>query len=59
MRVLSLIPSSTEIIHSLGCGDKLIGRSHECDYPPSIVNLPYCIEPRFNIGGSSIEIDNR
>ena len=59
MRVLSLIASSTEIIHSLGCGDKLIGRSHECDYPPSVVDLPYCTEPRFNIEGSSIEIDNR
>jgi len=59
MRVLSLIASSTEIIHSLGCGDKLIGRSHECDYPPSVVDLPYCTEPRFNIEGSSLEIDNR
>ena len=59
MRVLSLIASSTEIIHSLGCGDKLIGRSHECDYPPSVVNLPYCTEPRFNVAGSSVEIDNR
>ena len=59
MRVLSLIASSTEIIHSLGCGDKLIGRSHECDYPPSVVDLPYCTEPRFNVAGSSVEIDNR
>ena len=59
MRVLSLIASSTEIIHSLGCGDKLIGRSHECDYPPSVVDLPYCTEPRFNVSGSSVEIDNR
>ena len=59
MRVLSLIASSTEIIYSLGCGDKLIGRSHECDYPPSVVDLPYCTEPRFNVAGSSVEIDNR
>ena len=59
MRVLYLIASSTEIIHSLGCGDKLIGRSHECDYPPSVVDLPYCTEPRFNVSGSSVEIDNR
>ena len=43
----------------MGCGDKLIGRSHECDYPPSVVDLPYCTEPRFNIEGSSLEIDNR
>lgn len=32
MRVLSLIASSTEIVYTLGCGDKLVGRSHECDF---------------------------
>ena len=44
MRVLSLIASSTEIIHSLGCGDKLIGRSHECDYPPSVVDKTFAMD---------------
>ena len=34
MRVLSLIASSTEIVYTLGCGDKLVGRSHECNPPP-------------------------
>ena len=33
MRVLSLIASSTEIVYALGCGDKLVGRWHECDFP--------------------------
>ena len=59
LRVLSLIASSTEIVYSLGCGDKLVGRSHECDFPPDVLDLPYCTEPKFNINGSSIEIDNR
>ena len=59
MRVLSLIASSTEIVHALGCGDKLVGRSHECDFPSTVLDLPYCTEPKFNINGNSIEIDNR
>ena len=59
MRVLSLIASSTEIVYTLGCGDKLVGRSHECDFPPDVLDLPYCTEPKFKINGSSIETDNR
>ena len=59
MRVLSLIASSTEIVYALGCGDKLVGRSHECDFPPDVLDLPYCTEPKFNINGSSVEIDSR
>nr|MDP9471380.1 cobalamin-binding protein [Chloroflexota bacterium] len=31
-RVVSLIASSTEIVCALGCEDRLVGRSHECDY---------------------------
>ena len=58
MRILSLISSSTEIIYSLGLGSKIIGRSHECDYPPHIRILPFCTEPRFDINGNSLQIDN-
>lgn len=58
MRILSLISSSTEIIYSLGLGSKIIGRSHECDYPPDIRKLPFCTEPRFDINGNSLQIDN-
>ena len=57
MRILSLISSSTEIIHSLGLGSKIIGRSHECDYPPNVKELPFCTEPRFDIKGNSLQID--
>ena len=59
MKILSLIASSTEIIHALGCGDQLVGRSHECDYPSEVLSLPHCTKPRFNIDGSSREIDDR
>ncbi len=57
MRILSLISSSTEIIHSLGLGSNIIGRSHECDYPPRVKELPFCTEPRFDIEGNSLQID--
>src|SRR5580692_11303836 len=33
MRILSLLPSATEIVYALGLGDDLVGVSHECDYP--------------------------
>jgi len=40
MRIISLVPSATEIICALGQEDKLIGRSHECDYPKTVKKLP-------------------
>jgi iron complex transport system substrate-binding protein len=58
-RVVSLIASSTEIVCALGCEEWLVGRSHECDFPPSVKKLPICTEPKFNIVGSSREIDER
>jgi iron complex transport system substrate-binding protein len=59
IRVVSLIASATEIVCALGCEDQLVGRSHECDYPPSIRRLPVCTEPKFDVTGSSREIDRR
>ena len=59
MRIISLISSATEIVSSLGCIDYLVGVSHECDYPDSVSNLPICSEPRFDVNGRSIEIDQR
>jgi len=58
MKIISLIASATEIIHSLGLTDNLVGISHECDYPKKIKTLPVCSKPRFDIDGKSIEIDN-
>ena len=57
MRIISLISSATEIVNSLQCTDSLVGISHECDHPDSIKGLPVCSEPRFDINGKSIEID--
>ncbi len=40
MRIVSLLPSATEIVHFVGAGDALVGVTHECDYPPGVENLP-------------------
>ncbi len=58
-RIVSLIASSTEIVCALGLESQLIGRSHECDYPPSVQRLPICTAPKFSTEGSSGEIDQR
>jgi iron complex transport system substrate-binding protein len=59
MRVVSLIASSTEIVCALGARDQLVGRSHECDYPPDVTALPVLTEPKFPTDGSSAQIDER
>ena len=58
-RVLSLLSSTTEVVYALGCEDQLVGRSHECDYPPEVMTLPICSKPKFNVDGSSIEVDGQ
>jgi iron complex transport system substrate-binding protein len=58
-RIVSLIASATEIICALRFEDELVGRSHECDYPESVKRLPVCTEPKFDVHGSSREIDER
>src|SRR5262245_40953058 len=59
MRIVSLIASATEIACALGCRDQLVGRSHECDFPPGVEKLPVCTAPKFDIHGSSRDIDER
>jgi len=48
MRIVSLLPSATEIVYSLGLGDSLVGVSHECDYPEEAMRKPKIIEPIFD-----------
>lgn len=59
MRIVSLIASSTEIICALGFKNSIVGRSHECDFPPEIKSLPVCTSPKFQVDGTSYEIDQR
>jgi len=58
-RIISMIASATEIICALGYESDMIGRSHECDFPASIKDLPVCTAPKFNVEGTSCEIDQR
>jgi iron complex transport system substrate-binding protein len=58
-RIVSLIASATEIVCALGFEDQMVGRSHECDYPPSVLRLPQCTSPKFDVEGASRDIDGR
>ncbi|HZT82844.1 MAG TPA: cobalamin-binding protein [Gemmataceae bacterium] len=58
-RIVSLIASATEIVCALGFEKQLVGRSHECDFPESVKRLPVCTEPKFDVEGSSADIDRR
>ncbi len=57
VRVVSLLASGTELVCALGLGERLVGRSHECDFPTWVRRLPEVSRPTFPIDGSSREID--
>lgn len=57
LRIVSLLPGATEILVALGLTDAIVGRSHECDYPPEIQSRPVCTSARINSGASSAKID--
>ena len=56
VRIVSLIPSGTEILAALGLTENIVGRSHECDYPPEIQDRPVCTQARLNTNANSGEI---
>lgn len=51
--IVSLLPAATEIVWSLGLGERLVGRSHECDVPESVLRLPTLTRPRVDPAASS------
>jgi len=57
LRIVSLLPSATEIVAALGLEDRLVGVSHECDWPPSVARLPKVTSSRIAPSASSQEID--
>jgi iron complex transport system substrate-binding protein len=56
-RIVSLISSATEIVHALSMTAHLVGRSHECDFPPAVHSLPVCTRPRIPAEADSAGID--
>ena len=56
-RIISLLPAATEIVCALGLENQLVGRSHECDYPPAVMDLPVCSSARLTGGLDSAAID--
>jgi iron complex transport system substrate-binding protein len=55
-RVVSLLPSATELLCECGGGSLLVGRSHECDWPPTVIEKPILTRARTH-GGDSRSID--
>src|SRR5947209_7232537 len=57
MRIVSLLPSLTELVCALGRGDELVGVTHECDYPPGVEFLPHLTRSRIGAAATGAEID--
>src|SRR3989441_5385626 len=57
MRVVSLLPAATEMVAALGALPRLVGVSHECDYPPEARALPRVTRTRLDPSLPSAEID--
>ncbi len=52
-RIVSLLPSATEVVYALGLGDRVVGVSHSCDYPDAVRGKPRLSRPRFVPDGLS------
>jgi len=58
-RIVSFLPAGTEIVHALGAGSELVGRSHECDYPASVAALPVVSRPALDLDNASPDAIDR
>jgi iron complex transport system substrate-binding protein len=57
MRIVSLVPSATEMLFALGLGDDVVAVTHECDYPPEVRELPKVTRDVLPSGLTSAQID--
>lgn len=57
MRIVSLLPSATEILFGIGAGEEVVGVTHECDYPPEALGLPKLTSASTPGGPASADID--
>lgn len=57
MKIVSLLPSATEIVCALGLEQQLVGVTHECDYPATVKRLPKVTQTRIPATATSAEID--
>ena len=57
MRIVSLVPSATEMLFALGLGDQVVAVTHECDYPPAVRELPRVTRDLLPAGLSAAQID--
>lgn len=58
-RIISLLPSATEVLYGLGVEKMLVGRSHECDYPSQVDEIPVCSSATVNNEMSSEAINEK
>jgi iron complex transport system substrate-binding protein len=59
VRIVSLLPSATEILFALGLGDSVVGVTHECDFPPEAAKKPPLIRPRVDPSAAPAELDRQ
>src|SRR5271163_1334779 len=59
MRIVSLLPSATEILYALGLGDSVVGVTHECDFPAEAATKPHLIQPRLKLNVAPAEMDRQ
>ena len=57
MRIVSLLPSLTELVCALGRGDELVGVTHECDFPPGVELIPHLTRSNIPPDATSATID--
>jgi iron complex transport system substrate-binding protein len=57
MRIVSLVPSATEMLFALGLGDDVVAVTHECDYPPEATSLPRVTRDKLPAGLTAAQID--